>query len=212
MKKVFIAILFSLFTVSQASAEAGVNVGIAGNIGLFAASADEKATETHSGSEHGAAGWASIFIEKSIGDRFAIGIDYVPDALESETTETSKQDKTDSDTASSKTNTLQVDFEDLTTLYAMVNVGDGGYIRAGMVKVDVVTNENLGTGSTYGNVSLDGTLLGIGFNRSMDNGVFIRAEASYMSFDDASATSNDNTITLTNLDGVTAGLKLGKTF
>jgi hypothetical protein len=28
-----------------------------------------------------AAGWGSIFIEKTLGDRFAIGVDYVPSSL-----------------------------------------------------------------------------------------------------------------------------------
>tara|TARA_B100001057_G_C22805464_1_gene933250 strand:- start:477 stop:1175 length:699 start_codon:yes stop_codon:yes gene_type:complete len=213
MKKIFIAILFSLFTFSQASAELGVNVGIAGNLGLFAASAKEEAGETHKGSEHGAAGWASVFVEKSFGDKFAIGVDYVPDALESETTETSKQDKDGSATPTSRTNSVQVDFEDLTTLYVNINLTDSMYVRAGLVKVDVITNESLGTGATYGNTDLDGQTLGFGTNMEMDNGVFVRAEANYMTFDSSGGLiSGDNTITLTNLDGVTASLKIGKSF
>ena len=34
-------------------------------------------------------GWASVFIEKTLGDRLAIGVDYVPSALESEKLKTS---------------------------------------------------------------------------------------------------------------------------
>ena len=212
MKKYLIAILFGLFTVSQASADVGVNVGISGSLGLFTASAKEVADETHSGSEHGAAGFGSIFIEKSIGDRLAIGVDYVPDSLESETTETAKQDKDGSATATDRTNTIQVDFEDLTTIYASLNVTDSTYVKVGYVQVDVVTNESLETGSSYGNLDLDGTSIGFGVNNDFGDGMFVRMEANYMTFDSVSATSEDNTITLNNLDGVTGSIKIGKSF
>ena len=102
MRKFITAAFFVIFTVSQASAEVGINVGISGNAGLFAASAKEVADETHKGSEHGEAAWPSIFIEKTLGDRFAIGGDYVPAALETGTVETSKQDKDGSATATSR--------------------------------------------------------------------------------------------------------------
>ena len=212
MKKFITAAFFVMFTVSQASAEVGVNVGISGNAGLFAASAKEVADETHKGSEHGEAAWPSIFIEKTLGDRFAIGVDYVPAALESETTESVRHDKTTSDTRTAKTNKVQVDFEDLTTVYVALNVTDNMYIKAGIVTVDVITNESLGTGSTYGNTDLDGTQFGFGINNEFGNGMFIRAEGSYMTFDGASLSSNDNKITLSNLDGLSGKLAIGKSF
>ena len=201
MKKYLIAILFGLFTVSQASAELGVNVGISGSAGLFAASGKEEAGKTVKGHEHGAAGWYSVFIEKSIGDRFAIGVDYVPDALESETTESQRSDLVNGNVQ----NKIQIDFEDLTTAYFSVNVTEDLYVKFGYMKVDVITNESLGTGSTYGDTDLDGQTIGFGYNMTMDNGVFIRSEANYMTFDSSEGlTSGDNTVTLTNLDGVTA--------
>ncbi len=213
MKKYLIAILFGLFTVTQASAELGVNVGLSGSAGLFAASGKEEAGKTHKGNEHGAAGWYSVFIEKTIGDRVAIGVDYVPDALESETTESVRHDKTSSATASAVENKIQIDFEDLTTVYLSVNLTDSMYAKVGYMKVDVITNESLGTGSTYGDTDLDGQSIGFGTNMTMDNGVFIRAEANYMTFDSSEGlTSGDNTVTLTNLDGVSASFKIGKSF
>jgi len=209
MKKYLIAILFGLFTVSQASAELGVNVGISGSAGLFAASGKEEAGKTVKGHEHGAAGWYSVFIEKSIGDRFAIGVDYVPDALESETTESQRSDLVNGNVQ----NKIQIDFEDLTTAYFSVNVTEDLYVKFGYMKVDVITNESLGTGSTYGDTDLDGQTIGFGYNMTMDNGVFIRSEANYMTFDSSEGlTSGDNTVTLTNLDGVSASLKIGKSF
>ena len=59
---------------------------------------------------------------------------------------------------------------------------------------------------------LDGTQFGFGINNEFGNGMFIRAEGSYMTFDGASLSSNDNKITLSNLDGLTGKLAIGKSF
>ena len=81
--------------------------------------------------------------------------------------------------------------------------------------VDVVTNESLGTGSAYGNVELDGTLFGMGYHASNDNGTFFRFEGNYLQFDGNTVTnSNDSekSIKLKNLDGVSGKISFGKTF
>ena len=220
MKKI-IAIIFSiLFLNNSANAEIGVNIGVSGQLGIFAASASETtgglAAHKDNGSEHGAAGWGSVFIEKTLGDRLLVGIDYVPSALATDTTETSKMDKRtdDSDAVSPSTNKVQIDFEDLTTYYVGLNLSDNFYAKAGIVTVDVITNESLGTGSTYGNTDLDGTMLGVGYNNSFDNGAFVRGETNYMDFDGASVTSsaNSNKIELSQLHGVSGKISIGKSF
>ena len=221
MKKIILTLFLGLFMfISKASAEIGVNVGISGQLGIFAASGSETtgglSTHKDNGSEHGAAGWGSIFVEKTLGERLLVGVDYVPSALETDTVETAKSDmRTDNNPAvTGSTNKVQIDFEDLTTLYVGLNLTENFYAKAGIVRVDVITNESLGTGSTYGNTDLDGTLLGIGYNKSIDNGLFFRAEGNYMNFDGASLTSsaNSNKIDLTSLDGVSGKISIGKTF
>jgi len=220
MKKIIIAILSSItiFT-SAAIAEVGVNIGISGSAGLFTATGQEvdtgpNLTETTKDSEHGEAAWGSIFVEKTLGDRLAIGIDYVPASLETETTESVKHDKTTTDTRATKENKIQVDFEDLTTAYLALNVTENAYIKAGYVQVDVITNESLATGSTYGNTDMDGTVFAVGYNKSFDNTMFVRVEGSYMNFDGVSVTSSnsDNKVTLNSLDGVSGKLSIGKSF
>ena len=210
---------------TKASAELGINVGISGQLGLYAATAtefDEGTNGTTSGpdetnkeSEFLALGYGSVFIEKTLGQYLLVGIDYVPSALETETSETIVDDKGATDASTRQTNKVQVDFEDLTTYYVGLNLGDSGaYVKAGIVTVDVITNESLGTGSTYGNTDLDGTLIGLGYNRDFDNGMFVRAEGAYTEFDGASVTSSTsvNKITLNSLDGVTGKISIGKSF
>jgi len=217
MKRIILAIISFFFIFSNSTfAEIGVNVGISGSAGLFTASGKEvEGTETHIDSEHGEAAWGSVFIEKTFGDRFAIGVDYVPASLETETTESSRLDKTTTDTQTAQENKIQIDFEDLTTFYVAVNVTENAYLKLGMARVDVITNETLGTGSAYGNTDLDGTVFAVGYNKDFDNSVFVRVEGSYMDFDGASLTSttnSDNKVTLSSLDGVSGKLSIGKSF
>ena len=222
MKKLLLTIVLSTLYVSSASAEMGVNVGVSGQAGIFAASATESTgtTKKGNGTEHGSAGWGSVFIEGTFNDRFIIGIDYVPQALETDTTETAKSNTTHAvtgvATTTAHTNKVQVDFEDLTTLYAGLMLNDNFYVKAGVTTVDVITNENLGTGASYANAELDGTMFGIGYHNALDNGVFFRFEGNYMTFDGATVTATgtaaDNKIELRNLDGVSGKISVGKTF
>ena len=223
MKKLLLSIVFSVLYVTSASAELGVNVGVSGNAGLFAASANESFSDAstsstnQNGTEHGSAGWASIFVEKTIGDILVVGVDYVPAALETDTTESARTDKTSvgDDTGTIVTNKIQIDFEDLTTYYIGARLGENFYAKVGTMTVEVVTNESLGTGSVYGNTDLDGTLYGIGFNHTTDNNAFIRVEGNYLSFDAHTLTSSSDSqksIKLKNLDGLSAKVSIGKSF
>ena len=213
-----ILVLASLFAFlfSSVQAEVGVNVGISGNMCLFGAGA----TETEDGEKSRqkdamlAVGWMSVFAEKTLGSRLSVGINYVPSALESETKEKATTDMTTSNTNTSVTQKIKVDFEDLTTYYVALNVTDNMYVKAGVTTVDVVTKESLGTGSSYGNTTLDGTTIGFGYNKDMDNGMFLRTEASYVNFDSAKLTSSTglNTVETTDINGASASISIGKSF
>ena len=223
MKKLSTIIISGLFLfTTTAFAEVGVNIGVSGSAGIFGATGQEthtgktasSITSSDQATEIAAVGYGSIFLEKELG-MIAIGIDYVPTPFESETAETAKQDdQTANPTAAVKTvatNTVQVDMTDLTTVYLSLNVTDSAYVKVGYATMDVETNENLGTGSSYGNTSLDGTVYGVGYQKDLD-AMFVRVEGTYMDFDGVSLTANDNTITLKNLDGLTGKISIGKSF
>ena len=224
MKKIILAAILSMFASSVAYA--GVNIGVSGQLGLFAGSATENDTGTHgttSGpdetnkeSDYLGLGYMSVFIEKSLGDRAFVGFDYVPSALESDTKDQIRNDKTTAATegASEVTQKIQVDFEDLRKFYLGLNVTENMYVSAGLLMVDVVTNESLGTGSKYGDTDMDGVAFGVGYNKTSDNGMFFRFEGNYLQFDGVSLKSDTgvNKITINNLDGVTGKFSVGKSF
>ena len=210
MNKIILAILFTLGLFSAAFA--GVNMGVSAQLGVFNADAKEteKSEISPKGEATGIVGYSSIFLEKTLGDRLQIGIDYVPYALESDTTEDNKVDG-----ASTVVNKVQIDFEDLLTFYASLNLTDNLYVRYGITQVDVITNESLGTGSTYGNTSLDGTVYGIGYHQERSNGMFYRIEGNIMEFDKVSLTSGtnaDNKIDMSEINGASGKITIGKSF
>tara|TARA_B100000780_G_C21049837_1_gene421562 strand:- start:129 stop:794 length:666 start_codon:yes stop_codon:yes gene_type:complete len=220
IKKISLVILFTIGLFSVASAEKGIKIGVSGQMGVF--SADGKETEASEVSPKGEAtaiiGYGSIFAEKAFSgslSRLSLGVDYVPYALETETTEDNKSDLEGSAARATVINKVQVDFEDLLTFYASLNITENLYIKAGFAQVDVITNEKLGTGSAYGNTSLDGTVYGIGYNHDADNGMFFRVEGNVMEFDGASLTSTsnaDNKVDMSQINGVSGKISIGRSF
>ncbi len=215
MKKIIVFLITSMFFFGHASA-IGLSVGVSGSTAVFHAEGQENEnSEISKEDATGVANFGSVFAEVAINDMISVGADFVTDSLASETSETVVYDKTTSDTATAKTNKVQVDFDNLTTYYVMVNLTEGLYVRAGAVQVDVVTNESLGTGSTYGDTNMDGTVLGFGYNKTLDSGIFFRVEGNYMDLGSESLTATNNSenkISLNDLLGASAKVSIGKSF
>ena len=223
MKKLMI--LIAGFMLLAFTAQAEIRVGISLSAGVFDVDgASEKFTGSHSSGAgstltkksteddaEGLFGIGSIFVEKSFG-KFALGLDYVPHSLESETTENTQ---TSSDSSATGVNKVQIDFEDMMTVYGTIALNDNIYVKAGYMEVDVNTNEVLATGGSYGNTSLDGYVLGLGYDRDLNNGAFVRVEANYMDFDGATLTNTADSAKSVTADGITgygAKLSIGKAF
>ena len=235
MKKFNIALIMALFSFTAVQAESGINIGVSLQAGVFevdgakedfatshvsnnAASASiSKKTASEQENAEGLFAIASIFVEKTIGDRFAVGIDYVPHSMDSETSENVQQDSSgvDASTLTNVTNTVQVDFEDLTTAYVTFNLNENIYVKAGYMEVDVITNEKLATGGNYGNTSLDGHILGVGYNYDLPNGVFFRGEANHMDLGGATlknTVDTDKSVSVDGISGYGARISVGKSF
>ena len=86
------------------------------------------------------------------------------------------------------THQVSADFTNHITLYVITPRWNGLYMKAGVVQSDIETNES-GMNSSYPDVDTSGIMLGLGFQKDTDAGVFIRLEASAAQYDDVSATS-----------------------
>ena len=229
MKKltILIVMIFGYFTNANAfDGVQGFNIGVSLSGGVFdvdgakeefkgahvgAASPGDIVKNSTEDTAEGLFAIGSIFAEVEVTDVVAIGLDYVPHSLDTETTENAQREL-----GTAQNNTVQVDFENLATLYATLQIpaADGLYAKVGYVQVDVITNENLGTGGAYGDTELDGFTVGIGYQRDISD-TFVRVEANYMELDGATLVNqNDSTKSVT-ADGITgygARLSVGKSF
>ena len=209
-----LAISFLSFVgIQSASAIEGLSIGAAVNYSGFGGTGTE--TKDVAGtdeivSEHGVfdADYASLFIEYAFADAFSLGIER---HMEDITTPTNTNTKNQSD------NTVKATFQNHTTLYANINMPFNTYVKLGVIAVDVATQENLNTGGSYNNVDTTGLTVGLGYDLTMDNGVFVRAEISGSDYDDVSATNqspdgNAQEVKVTDMIGVTAAIKVGKSF
>ena len=221
MKRIFIALLFLSGTITNSFAEVGAKIGITAALGYFETSAKEKEDSETSASRdaEGLGAFGAIFLEKELTDVVSVGVEYTPTAFETEESthlQTDQKGKS-SGAAATQTQKAQVDFTNLMTVYAMARPGniDGLYLKAGYVQVDVETNETLGTGSTYPNSDMDGFTLGVGIDRDLPNGAFVRAEGSYMQLGGITVTSTNNTansVTTDDVDGYLVKMSVGKAF
>ncbi|MDB2428088.1 hypothetical protein N9W25_01845 [Candidatus Pelagibacter bacterium] len=135
--------------------------------------------------------FASIFAEISSDEAMGlgIGISYAP-----EVAELNKETRVIQASATGDTGTQIIDgkINDLLSLYLTLPVGDSGaYAKAGYIQATLVTEENLATGSKYENVDLTGMQIGGGYEGSLGDMAFWRAEGTYQIWDDISATGSE---------------------
>ena len=233
MKKITIAILMLLGSFSMASAELGVKIGASMNIAVFHATGSDLdasaptadtngvAARTQSEDATGVAGFSSFFIEKDLTflpgplGRFSVGYDFVDKALEGDSKETRSSLDAGAAVAvnTDKTQIVKIAFENMSTTYVTFNITDTLYVKTGSISVDLVTKENLGTGGTYGDETLSGSMAGIGMSHMFDNGIFFRTEGTLIDIDSATAqTSGDHTIDINDISGASARFSVGKAF
>ena len=231
MKKVIgilIIVAFSAFN----NANAEVSVGITGNAGIL----DATGKETFNGGtttrkeELGIAyvsGFAEFHVPLEIGaGQFRVGASFVPYSLESETTENARAaiisnasgdgpEAGGTTRQAAQSNKVSVDIEDLTSYYISYHY-NMFFIKAGLMEAKLITNDTLATGSVYGDSNLDGKFFGIGFDKALNSGIFVRGELAQTDFDDITLTStgsdNVNVINVSGLSGANLSISVGKTF
>lgn len=132
----------------------------------------------------------SIFAEYVYGN-IAVGLDYIPmsadvsDKAQKRTDVETSVTNTSTTTSTTRNQSAQAELENHITLYGSYSFDNDYFIKLGAVQVDLNTTESLATGSKYGNETISGTLVGIGFNSGN-----IRTELLYTDYEDVSIRSS----------------------
>jgi hypothetical protein len=216
MRKLILAISSFVFIMTSAIAE--VNLGVSGVYIDVEASGTEtlkqsKAEQTKKHTDNAAA--AELFMEVVTDNGLTIGVALMPGKAEIGTKTATRTDKLQTG-SSSVTQKAQAEFSGHTTIYAHVPIGSSAfYGKLGGGFVDVDTNESLGTGASYGNESVSFATVGLGFQRDMSNGLFMRAEATYSDYEkfELKSTNSDAVSTIkADIETITGRVSVGKSF
>ena len=219
MKKIIATIVALVFstsayavTLSDISVGASINHGIYGGNGKEE-NFDHVGTLATTTKKDGAAfvdTYATIFVEAALNENISLGISYAPEAIDTpQNINSAEGEKNGAGHVDIK---VSAEFEDLTTVYALVKSDIGVFAKVGYSQMDInVASENAGT---YKDTDTDGIEVAIGYEHDM-GGVGIRAELAYHSFDDVKADNGQtdkNEITVSNMEGATARISLVKSF
>ena len=195
----------------------------------MAAYANAKETLKDSGREENeeavlATSFASAFVEISSDEimGLGIGISYAPEVVELEKETRTIQDTSGQGSSINDTGNQILDgkVQDLASIYLTLPVGDtGAYVKAGYMQATLITSESLATGSKYEDVDMTGTQIGGGYEGSLGDTAFWRAEGTMQMWEDISASGSEagastgqkNKITA-ELGSVTGTLSVGMKF
>jgi len=160
-----------------------------------------------------ATSFASVFVEVSSDEMLGLGlgISYAP-----EVAELNKETRNIGVSADSGAAGIDADggvqsvdgkINDLVSVYFTLPIGDSGaFVKAGYNQATLVTNESLATGSKYENVDLTGTQVGGGYEGSLGDMAFWRAEGTYQMWEDVSAFGSESGGTAGSKNKITAEL------
>ena len=150
-----------------------------------------------------------------------VGIEYAPDdmAIKESVVKRGTGAGLNTDAA---TQTINIDFADSYTAYVSIPIPgvEGLYVRAGVQSMDIITKETLGTGSSYGNETLNGVQVGIGYSHDINDRFFVRTEGLYTQFDDIALNGSQvggtaasyNRVSADDLGAASARVSLGLKF
>ena len=159
----------------------------------------------------------SLFFEITSDAGLGIGIDFIPSEAELGSRSKTKVDIDTDDTADNGgTNKASAEVSGHQTIYLRIPV-KAAFLKVGYVSADIETTENLETGTTYGNKSVNGTMVSVGFDKDLPKGAFLRAELAYTDYDDITLTGSTDTDGVSNkvdadVDATSLRLSIGKAF
>lgn len=224
MNKIKVSALLGAATIllsayATPSLAGGLAIGVTGSGNFF----ETTGTETTRGSnkkttvtEDGAGALASGFIQYTFGNEFVVGLEKIPGAAEFASghrtdTDGLKANDTDANRDPGIEQSAKAEIGDHLGIYVETpGFGAAGFfLKLGAQEVTIETKENLGTGGTYGNETLYGGTVGLGFKGTADMGLLMKLTAEYTEYEEGSlASSSTEAGTKVDWDTEQYGIKL----
>ena len=143
-----------------------------------------------------ATSFASIFAEISSDEMMGLGlgVSYAPEVADlPKETRLIQESVEPVNTQDSGTQVVDAKINDLVSVYITLPVGgNGAYVKAGYIQATMVTEESLVTGSKYEDIDMTGTQIGAGYEGSLGDMAFWRAEGTFQMWEDMSAGGSES--------------------
>ncbi len=216
--KIF-SVIAILFATSNAYSQDGFAVGISGSLVDIEASGKHTLRTSGKTDATGAAdnqtGIGSLFAEYTW-NNITLGVDYIPGSADISNSVKQRDEIDFQDGATtagtSISNKAQASIEDHYGVYLAYPLYESFYAKLGFVQADIITNEDLGTGSSYGNETLDGYQFAFGVKSEMANDLFIKTEFFVTDYDDIKLTSDGSNTVEGDIDVRGVSLAVGYQF
>ena len=222
MKKTILTTFCMMFIASSAYA---VSMGVSGTALYYDASGTEttkSSNQKNQADENGLAPIPSLFIETESDTGGIIGMEVIPYGAKVADFDNSRTD-TDTDDASdtSGNNKGDVNFKNHITLYLEQPISTGiddSFIKFGISRVTIETDESLATGTTYGDENVLGLMIGFGKKTEREDGTFIKIVGEVARYQGATFDGSNDSDSVKNSieldDFTTAGIRfsIGKSF
>ena len=160
------------------------------------------------------ASWASAGNGITFGAKYTPGTADVSDKVFTGTDAETSITDTAAEVSNTRTRTAQAEVDSYYNYYIEIPVFKSIYVKAGMSSIDVTTKDT-DTGSnagTYGNASLDGTSLGVGFKGVTSNNIVWKLAYEETNFDTLNLTSTTGNTLKADLDTSEVNLSIGYRF
>ena len=141
-----------------------------------------------------ATSFGSAFAELSSSEMMGlgIGISYAPEVVDLEKETRVIQE---SGTGDSGSQVIDGKVQDLLSVYLTMPISDtGAYVKAGYIQATMITSENLATGSKYEDIDMTGLQVGAGYEGSLGDMAFWRAEGTYQQWEDLAASGSESNL------------------
>jgi hypothetical protein len=141
---------------------------------------------------------ASGYLQYTFGeDGFVFGYEKTPGGVKISTKNSSKDDKSEAvnENGATVTNKAEATIDGHSAIYIETPAYGGFFLKAAYNELTVMTEETLGTGSTYKNVDINGTTIGAGFRGTTDSGIHMKLTGEITDYDTINITgvSGDGT-------------------
>ena len=222
--KLLITVLFSLTLMVSPSVSKEFRIGASVGFAQLEASGSETLKDTSvitSHTEQANAVVPSSFAEFAADNGFGIGIDYISGSADLAGSNRTRNldNPNDDDANDTGTNVANAEVDGIVTTYLIKSFDSGFLVKFGVAQADINTKETLGSGSTYGNKSVDGAHYGIGYDINRDSGAFVRTSLEHTDFDEislksgvADATTGTFNNVKANVDVTMVKFSIGKKF